>query len=99
MKNLTLTAVMTVALVVGTGRGGRAREQSPGRPDFSGKWAVDIQASSPGLLPDGVVERRASPLTPRPTPGGPPSFGSAFTARQDSGALTVEGKDGGGPPE
>jgi hypothetical protein len=100
MKKLILTAVTTVAIVAGAWRVGRAQAQpAANHPDFSGKWAVDVQASSPGLVPDGVVEMRTSPLTPRSTPGGPASFGSAFTARQDSSALAVESKFGVGQPD
>jgi len=94
MKKLIFTAAIVIGIVAGVGHVGRAQDQSAARPDFSGKWAVDIQASSPGLVPDGVVERRASLLIPRSTPGGRPSFASAFTARQDASNLTVERKVG-----
>jgi hypothetical protein len=40
MNKLILTAVITVAVVAGVGRVGRAQEQSAARPDFSGKWVL-----------------------------------------------------------
>jgi hypothetical protein len=94
MTKLILAPLIAVTLVAGASRIGRAQEQSASRPDFSGKWAVDWQASSPGLLPDGVLEGRRFPRKPRPTPGGPPTFAPAFTAHQDESALTVEMKVG-----
>ena len=85
MNKLILTAVITVAIAAGAGRVGRAQTQAAANyPDFSGKWAVDIQASSPGLLLDGEPFLVTRPTTPQP------SFTNAFTARQDSGTLRVQ---------
>jgi hypothetical protein len=88
MNKLILTAVIAVAMVAGMGRVGRALEQSAARPDFSGKWAVDIQASSPGLVLDG--ERLVQPFLMTPPKTLQPSFANVFTARQDSETLRVQ---------
>jgi hypothetical protein len=93
MKRLILTAVITVALVAVVGRVGRAQTQAPANhPDFSGKWAVDVLASSPGLVLDAT--RLTQPFLVTPPKTLQPSFANTFIARQDSSALAIDRRVG-----
>jgi hypothetical protein len=91
MNKLTLTAGIVIGVVAGAGRIDRAQQQSAVRPDFSGKWAVDTQASSPGLLTEEEPARAI--LMPSATTSPTtlvPSFANAFVARQNSETLRVQ---------
>jgi hypothetical protein len=89
MKKLILTAAIVIGVVAGMGRIGGAQTQTPANhPDFSGKWTVDIQASSPGVVLDG--ERLVHPFLVSVPTTLQPSFANAFIARQDSSTLRIQ---------
>ena len=77
MKRLILSGLITVALVAGTWRVGRAQEPSTAAnpPNISGSWAVDTSAEGQPLFVAG-----------RPVQ---PSFGTRFVAWQDRRTLFV----------
>jgi hypothetical protein len=89
MNKLILTAAIVIGVVAGMGRIGGAQTQTPANhPDFSGKWTVDIQASSPGVVLDG--ERLVPAFLVSVPTTLQPSFANAFIARQDSSTLRVQ---------
>jgi hypothetical protein len=89
MNKLIQTAAIGILVVAAIEPVGRAQtEVRANHPDFSGTWAVDIRASTPGVVLDGVQAVQPFDVTPPTTLH--PTFANGFVARQDGSTLSVQ---------